>query len=170
MRFFLILSMENVFLYNMEWSVVIGIVLVSTVKYAIGVGMAVLSVASPWMGLLFTSIGGILGVSVWVYWGEKLQLLYFDYRKSKGIISQKFSKKNRWLAKVRSDGGLPIIALLGPAIISLPVACFIATGMGISRWKVWRAISISVLLWGVMFFGLLIFFDIDLSHYFRHIF
>jgi len=70
--------MENVFLYNMEWSVVIGIVLVSTVKYAIGVGMAVLSVASPWMGLLFTSIGGILGVSVWVYWGEKLQLLGYQ--------------------------------------------------------------------------------------------
>ncbi len=71
---------------------------------------------------------------------------------------------------MRSEGGLPIIALLGPAIISLPVACFIATGMGISRWKVWRAISISVVLWGVLFFGLLIFFDIDLSHYFRHIF
>ncbi len=162
--------MENVFLYNMEWSVVVGIVLVSTVKYAIGVGMAVLSISSPWLGFLFTSLGGILGVSIWVYWGEKLQSLYFDYRNRRGVISKRFSQKNRWLARVRSEGGLPIIALLGPAIISLPVACFIATGMGISRWKVWRAISISVLLWGVMFFGLLIFFDIDLSHYFRHIF
>jgi hypothetical protein len=162
--------MENVFLYNMEWSVVVGIVLVSTVKYAIGVGMAVLSISSPWLGFVFTSLGGILGVSIWVYWGEKLQTLYFDYRNRRGVISKRFSKKNRWLARVRSEGGLPIIALLGPAIISLPVACFIATGMGISRWKVWRAISISVLLWGVIFFGLLIFFDIDLSHYFRHIF
>lgn len=162
--------MENAFLYSMDWSVVVGIILVSTVKYVIGVGMAVLSISSPWLGLLYTSIGGVLGVSIWVYWGEKIQDGYVNYRKRRGYEFKRFTGKNRWLARIRVQGGLPILALLGPAIISLPVACFVATGMGIDRWKIWRAISLSVLLWGAVFFGLLIFFDIDLSHYFRHIF
>lgn len=162
--------MENVFLYNMEWSVVSGIILVSTFKYVIGVGMAVLSLSSPWLGWLFTTVGGILGISIWVYWGERMQASYIDWRKSKGATFKIFSKKNRWLAKVRKDGGLPVLALLGPTIISLPISCFIATGLGLSKWKIWRAMSISVFLWGALFFGLLIFFDIDLSHYFRHIF
>jgi len=161
--------MENVFLYNMEWSVVSGIILTSTVKYVIGVGMAVLALPSPWLGWLLTSIGGILGISVWVYWGDRIQFWYIERSRRKGGNPKKFSKKNRWLAKVRKEGGLPVLALLGPTVISLPISCFIATGLGLSKWKIWQAMSLSVMVWGAIFFGLLIFFDIDLSHYFRHI-
>lgn len=81
--------------------------------------------------LLYTNIGGILGVIVFSVFSKGLlkmwnscwpeQLKYS--RKSKKI----FSKKSRWLVTLKNKYGLPGIVFLTPVLLSIPVGAFLVT-------------------------------------------
>jgi len=135
-------------------------------------------------GFLFTTLGGVLGVTAWIFWGEMLLLGWnklqkwfsvkflldmSDKLKSGSKKPRKFTWQNRFIVKVKMSGGLSVIALLGPVLISLPVACLLLIGFGLDRRSAWKMMVISVLCWGVLIFGLVGFFKINISQYFEHI-
>lgn len=168
----------------MDWLEISGIVLLSSFKYIFGVGMAMFTFSQePFLGFVFTTIGGLLGATAWIFWGEILmagweKLKVFMYSKflrqvdgmmELGKVSKRFTRMNRFIVKVKKSGGLIIVALLGPVLISLPVACMLLVGFGMDRKMAWKYMAISVLGWGVVIFGLVMFFDINISKYFEHI-
>jgi hypothetical protein len=79
--------------------------------------------------IIYTNIGGILGVLTFVYlsdflikiwnkyWPEKLRL----YRKTK----KNFTTRNRRLVKIKVKYGLFGIVILSPLILSIPVGSFL---------------------------------------------
>jgi len=173
------------FIHGMEWFEISGIVLLSSFKYIFGVGLAMFTYANdPLKGFIITTFGGILGATVWIFWGEIMLMGWNVFRRwiankfstnrlneQGGEIEKirKFSKQNRFIIKVKQSGGLSVIALLGPVLISLPVACLLLVGFGLDRKSAWRMMAISVLLWGGLIFGLVGFFEININQYFEHI-
>lgn len=129
----------------------VTIVLLSAVKYALGVGTALASVDAI-TGFFLTSLGGILGAIVFVFGGGFLELWVFRHFRSKTKIKKIFTKKNRVLVQMRKRGGLILIAFISPLFISIPVGSLVAASFIKNKLKIVIYLSISVLIWGVFIF------------------
>ncbi len=111
-----------------------------------------LAFLSPIEGFIWSLLGGISGCFIWIFGGKKLLELWSTYV-SKGKKSKVFSKKNRFLVKLRLRGGLFLVALLTPLILSIPAGCLFSTSIEGNPYKVLRIQSLSVLFWSVLIFG-----------------
>lgn len=83
--------------------------------------------------------------------GHWIQQKWVEFSTSKnksGTPAKRFSKKNRWLVKVKQKGGVYLLVFLAPIIISIPVGCLILTSMESNRYRILLLMSISVLMWG----------------------
>ena len=129
----------------------ITIVLMSAVKYALGVGTALASV-DAYTGFVLTSIGGIFGAIVFVYGGGFLELWVFSHFRKKDKPRKIFTRKNRILVQMRNRGGLLLIAFISPVFISIPVGSLVAVSFIKNKLKIVIYLSISVLIWGVFIF------------------
>ena len=129
----------------------ITIVLMSAVKYAVGVATALASV-DAFTGFILTSLGGILGATVFVFGGGFLELWVFRHFRSKSKKKKVFTRKNRILVQLRKKGGLILIALISPIFISIPVGSLVAASFIKNKLKIVIYLSISVLIWGVFIF------------------
>lgn len=136
--------MSNAFL-------ILSILLWSSTKFLVGSGIA-LATLNPLEGAITTMIGGVAGVIVWVFFGHGLKSLWL-----RKVGTQKgakiFSRRNRLLVKLKNKGGLWLIALLTPGILSIPVGCLVSISMEQNRYKVIRIQTISILLWSLVIFG-----------------
>jgi hypothetical protein len=135
---------------------VLGTVGLSIIKYLIGVTFA-LKWLSPIEGFLSTTIGSGISVLIYVYGGTELTR-YFRERKirrqgDKYVKPLVFTKKNRFLVKIRKNGGLPLVAFLSPVVISLTVGCLLAITFIHNRPKIVTYMIISIFIWGIMIFG-----------------
>jgi hypothetical protein len=135
---------------------VLGTVGLSIIKYLIGVTFA-LKWLNPIEGFLSTTIGSGISVLIYVYGGTELTR-FFRERKirrqgDKYIKPLVFTKKNRFLVKIRKNGGLPLVAFLAPVVISLTVGCLLAITFIHNRPKIVTYMIISIFIWGIMIFG-----------------
>jgi hypothetical protein len=80
--------------------------------------------------LLYTNLGGILGVVVFFYFSDFLIRMWKKYwpdflsipRKNKKI----FSRANRRFVRIKVKYGLPGIVILSPVLLSIPLGAFLA--------------------------------------------
>lgn len=130
---------------------ILTILLWSSSKYIVGSGIA-LATLTPIEGFVVTAIGGVGGVVIWVLFGNALMVMF---KKVKGRSSQSkvFSKKNRFLIKLKQKGGIWVIAILTPGVISIPVGCLLSTYIMSDHFKIIRIQSFSVLAWSFVIFG-----------------
>jgi hypothetical protein len=122
----------------------------STVKYSVGVGVALAGFDHAIWGFLFTTMGAATGVVFFTYsetWLEKRLQRWFKPKKT-------FSKTSRRLVRLKQKGGLPLIAFLTPIILSIPVGCLMATAFINDKKTIILWQMGSILLWGGFFFGL----------------
>ena len=140
------------------WAAALLTFLWSTVKYTVGVGVAFTGFSNPLWGFLFTTLGGFAGVVFFTYSELWLEDLFHRWFKPKRV----FTKTSRRLVRLKQRGGLPLVALLTPLILSIPVGCLMATAFVHSRRQIIFWQMISVLFWGVLFFGLQAIFDLNL--------
>ena len=140
----------------------LAVIILSTFKYILGVLALLASPQSnPLIDFCITSFGGILGVFIWIFLGSLIQKTFIRYsvilrqkRNPTGSINpKKFSKKNRILVKIKRFGGVPILALLSPYLLSLPIGCFICIAMESNRWRGFAYMVLSILFWGSITFG-----------------
>jgi len=135
---------------------VLGTVGLSIIKYLIGVTFA-LKVLNPVEGFLSTTIGSSIAVLIYVYGGTELTRFFRERKiRRQGEKYKKplvFTKKNRFLVKIRKNGGLPLVAFLSPVIISLTVGCLLAITFIHNRPKIVTYMIISIFIWGIMIFG-----------------
>ena len=139
----------------------VGIFLISGVKFLVGLGWAIAFVESDWLGFTVASMGGIFGSFIWIFMGHWIQTRWIQFQRErfekKSLASgldrgefavKKFSKKNRKLVKLKRWGGVYLLVFLAPLIISIPVGCLILTTMESNRYRILLLMSISVLFWG----------------------
>ncbi|MBN2522672.1 MAG: hypothetical protein JXB24_05330 [Bacteroidales bacterium] len=81
--------------------------------------------------ILYTNIGGILGVFVFSFLSRFLIDLWEKYLPEKYKIRRttrkKFSVKNRRLVWIKQKYGMPGIVVLTPVLLSVPVGAFLVT-------------------------------------------
>jgi membrane protein YqaA with SNARE-associated domain len=139
----------------------VGIFLISGVKFLVGLGWAIAFVESDWLGFTVASMGGIFGSFIWIFMGHWIQTRWIQFQRERfekktlaagldrgEFAVKKFSKKNRKLVKLKRWGGVYLLVFLAPLIISIPVGCLILSTMESNRYRILLLMSISVLLWG----------------------
>lgn len=133
--------------------------LTSSVKFIIGASMSLGSFSDPITGFLICSSGAITGVFIFTYGGlwieERITRKYFSKKKH-------FTKTTRRLVRLKRSGGLPLVAILTPVILSIPVGCILATAFVHNRHKIVLYQSISVLIWALAIFGSQWLFNVDI--------
>ena len=139
----------------------VGIFLISGVKFLVGLGWAIAFVESDWLGFTVASMGGIFGSFIWIFMGHWIQTRWIQFQRERfekkslaagldrgEFALKKFSKKNRKLVKLKRWGGVYLLVFLAPLIISIPVGCLILSTMESNRYRILLLMSISVLFWG----------------------
>jgi len=130
----------------------LGIFLMSLVKYAAAVAMA-LAAGHPMLGFLVCTIGGFLGSLGMVYGGRHLQQ-WWQKRRGKNSPQKRFTPVKRKMVWLRTHGGFVLIATLSPLILSLPIGCALSMTFIHSRKRIVLGMWISVLFWSSLLFGI----------------
>ncbi len=135
---------------------VLAVVGLSCLKYLLGVSMAVVAL-TPVEGFISVVIGSSISVFIYVYGGKALSQFFIERKKKKQgdsyVRSKVFTKKNRFLVKIRKNGGLPLVAFLSPVIISLTVGCLLAITFVRDKRQIVAYMIASIFLWSLMIFG-----------------
>lgn len=108
------------------------VVLSATWKFAATFPVAVyLFQMSFFETILYTNIGGLLGVILFTLLSRGLLKLLSAYRPKKWQNKEKehkiFTKRNRRLVTIKKKYGLPGIVILTPVVLSIPVGAFLNT-------------------------------------------
>lgn len=126
-----------------------AIFLISTAKFS----MTSLAVIAAGMGIesaLANVAGGIAGILVFTYLGSAIS--HWVAQRYPEKYGRKFSKRTRFLVKVKRTFGLSGIALLTPILLSIPVGVLFSLSFTPNRRKVFWGMTASCILWGLVFF------------------
>lgn len=135
----------------------------STVKYLLGVIYAFFAPGLTHLdGFISTTLGAWTGIFIFVYGGE-----WIKHKLGKYFHVKVFSKTTRRIVKIRKKGGLIGIAALTPIFLSIPFGCLFAVAFENNKKKILVHMYISVIVWGLLFFGLKALFNLDLTKYIR---
>ncbi|MFH1120006.1 MAG: hypothetical protein V1775_09285 [Bacteroidota bacterium] len=146
----------------------LGILLFSAVKFLLAAPASYLIGYSYFHTLLNITAGGLLGVFFFFYMSRILfrlyrrfsPLLFNTIRQLAGISAQTqvalirkkglrkiFTKKNRFIIKIRRSYGLTGIIILTPVLFSIPLGTFLALKYYSSRPNLLGWLSLSVIIW-----------------------
>ncbi len=105
--------------------------------------------------------GGISGSIFFTYlsagiikWWKKIKEKYFKEHKHPKV----FTKRNRFIIKVKKRFGLYGIAFLAPILLSQPLGAFLAERFYKDKKKIIFAMSVAVVFWSVALYFLFLFF------------
>ncbi|MDF2435695.1 MAG: hypothetical protein K0Q95_71 [Bacteroidota bacterium] len=139
----------------MDWWEIVLIFLLSTVKFVFGaVPMALAAGFSFFEAVTVTSIGGITGVTIFVFMSEKIverlkkRKLEKQHNKQEAP-KKKFTKKNKIIVWVKMRFGLIGIAFLTPLLLSIPIGCFLAVRYFKNKHRILVFMFLSILFWSV---------------------
>ena len=105
---------------------IIGLILFSSVKFLFAPSTVYLSGYNYWQTLVITIVGGILGVTVFFYTGSAIFSFIKDRFSTSGTTQKTFSKKNRFIIRVKASWGVLGVALLNPCLLSIPIGSLLA--------------------------------------------
>lgn len=128
----------------------------SAVKLILGLGAAV---APPGLTTIETYLcvcgGGIFGVFIYSFFGVRIRNAVQSFREKRRKGPRKINfKRLRFYVRVWKKYGLVGIAFLTPPLLSPPIGTLIAVSMGESVKRILLYMSISILIWGVLFAAL----------------
>lgn len=128
----------------------------STVKFVFGgIPLALGLGFSFFQAVTVTSLGGFVGVTVFVYTSDKL----IAYLKKRKILKQlenpnqvrkkSFTRTNKIIIIVKQRFGLLGISLLTPLLLSIPIGCFLAVRYFNDKQQILIYMFGSILFWSV---------------------
>ena len=133
-----------------SWITILVAFVWSAFKYSIGASIAVTTIQSAIVGFIVTTLGAVTGIIFFTKSEIWIKQKFSTYFKSK----KKFTKTRRWIVRIKKMGGLPLIALLTPVLLSIPLGCFLAATLERNQKKIiWYHVA-SVLFWGSIYFYL----------------
>ncbi len=127
---------------------IISVVGLSSFKHTLGgVPLAIgLFEGDYLLVVMCTAIGGILGMGFFLLLASTFAKT-LKKRFPKKTPRKIFSRKNRFIVKVKKNFGLAGIAFLTPWFLSIPLGTFISYGIYKSRRKVFLYQSLSIVFW-----------------------
>lgn len=106
--------------------------------------------------IVVTSLGGLSGVTFFVFMSDKI-IDYLHRRKIEKQIKnpnltpkKKFTRTNRTIISVKRRFGLLGFSLMVPVLIPIPLGCFLAVRYFNNKQKILRYLFGSILLWSVL--------------------
>lgn len=127
-----------------------SVVSLSTVKHTLGgVPLAAVYGLSYGEVVLYSAIGGTIGILIFMFLAQgivSLRQAYFPSKKKKRV----FSKKKRFIVKVKRRFGLAGIAFITPWLLSVPIGTMVATGVYRDKKRVFLFMLGSVMLWSFL--------------------
>lgn len=134
-----------------------SVYLLSSVKFIFGgVPMALGLGFSYFESIVVTSLGGLSGVTFFVFMSDKI-IDYLHRRKIEKQIKnpnlspkKKFTRTNRTIISVKRRFGLLGFSLMVPVLIPIPLGCFLAVRYFNNKQKILRYLFGSILLWSVL--------------------
>jgi len=106
------------------------------------------TVATSWLLLLLTMIGGILGIIIFTQIGYDLE---------KWLVKRfprwfkRFTLKNRVLVKLRRNWGIWGISFLTPILLGIPVGVALCLTLTTDKRKIIRPMILSLVVWTLIF-------------------
>ncbi|MEY3443079.1 MAG: hypothetical protein RLZZ519_1360 [Bacteroidota bacterium] len=139
---------------NAKLAKIISAAGLSTFKHTLGgVPLAAGYGFSYWEVVLYTAIGGIVGVGFFMLLASSFQsTVKKRYRRKKP--KRTFTRKNRFIVKIKKNFGLAGIAFLTPWFLSIPLGTFISLGIYKSPRKVFLYQSVAIVFWSFLGAGL----------------
>lgn len=136
-----------------EFLKVIPFIAFSGTKFFFALPVVVIAGYSPIETILITCTGGLISFFIFFYFGKWLRKVFLEFFIKKE--RKKFSKKNRWLIKMKNSYGLWGLAIITPSIIGIPFGAIIAAAF-FGRSKQTIAIFVFwILFWSItMSYGL----------------
>jgi hypothetical protein len=141
---------------------VLFVVLLSSVKFFLVPPIALLQYKFPvWNAILYSSIGGTLGVLVFYFLSKELMIVWqfivlYIKRKHKPHkyhhkhhIKPKFSNLSRRIVRLKNKWGLYGLAVLTPCVLSIPFGTFIAARFFPGKRTI-LLLCCSVLIWSLI--------------------
>jgi uncharacterized membrane protein len=155
------------------WWEIISVFLLSTVKFiffgavplALGFGF------SFFEAVTVTSLGGFTGVVFFVFLSEKLieNVKKLKAKKQQSNTNQApkkiFTRKNKFIVKVKHRFGLIGIAFLTPLLLSIPLGCYLAVRYFKDKHLILIYMFVSILFWSVSVSSAKLFFPDIFSHF-----
>lgn len=106
------------------------------------------TVATSWLLLLLTMIGGILGIIIFTQIGYDLE---------KWLVKRfprwfkRFTLKNRVLVKLRRNWGIWGISFLTPILLGIPVGVALCLTLTTDKRKIIKPMILSLVVWTLIF-------------------
>lgn len=105
--------------------------------------------------ILYTNIGGFIGIIVSLFFSKGLILLWnkiFPGKTSSRVKQKKkFTKSNRRLVQIKTKYGMPGIAILTPVLLSIPLGTFLTAKYYGQRKTNYMLLVISQLGWSFVY-------------------
>lgn len=119
-------------------------------------------------GTIANLLGGVTGVLLFAQIDEVVQNWFIKRNPEK--YGKRFSKRTRFLARVKQRFGLWGIALLTPVLFSIPVGVFFALDLTTNKRKVIFQMITACFLWAAMIYTPYYLFDIDVIKWVKGLF
>ena len=126
----------------------------STFKHTLGgVPLAAGYGFSFWEIVIYTAIGGILGVLFFLFLASSFQAIIARYfpRKTK---KKTFNRRNRFIVRVKKNFGLAGIAFITPWFLSIPIGTIVSMGIYKNKSQVFLYQTASIVIWSFIGAGL----------------
>jgi hypothetical protein len=151
-----------------DWWQIISVTLVCTIKFIIGLGMALAYNFNPITFYLTTVFGGMLGVFIYLYLWDFILIIKNKISKPKPtIIHIKINKNVRRMVRFSRTWGIYGIALVTPTIISMPVGTLICRALEKNKWHLKLVMFLSLSFWSLLIIALQNIFNIDVQSWFK---
>jgi hypothetical protein len=148
---------------NDYWQI-ISVILVSTIKFIIGLAMS-LAYNFPPITFYFTTVGGgMIGVFIYLYlWDFFLIIKNKVWEPKPKKVQIKINKKIRNMVHFSRTWGIYGIALVTPTIISMPIGTLICRSIEKNKWHIKLVMFVSLSFWSLLIIALQYFFHLDVK-------
>lgn len=151
-----------------DWLQIVSVTLICTIKFIIGLGMALAYNFTPIVFFLTTVGGGMLGVFIYLYLWDFILIVKKKLVKPKPhTVHIKISKNIRKLVHFSRTWGIYGIALVTPTIISMPVGTLICRAIEKNKWHIKLVMFFSLSFWSILVITLQKLFNIDVQAWFK---
>lgn len=133
---------------GIQFAELVTVALLSGVKFIFGVGLAIGYGLPFTLSTATTFVGGILGVTVYMVFGDVILRIFrrwFPPRK-------KITRSRRRVVRLKQRGGLWLIAFLTPLLLSIPLGTFASISLGFPWPRILLAMGLSLAFWSLVLF------------------
>lgn len=138
---------------------VLSVLLISATKFLWAPGTALLSGFSFFQTVLLTSIGGMLGISFFYFFGaiaiDRLERWRGKMRRNRpGKQKRIFTRRNRRIIRIKHAFGLIGLVVVTPCILSIPIGCVVAAKFYRHNRATYPLLLVSTVAWSLLLTGI----------------